>query len=346
MKVAIVGANGYSGVELIRLLSQHPHVEIEKLVSHSSSDTAINIIYPHLTGICELELEKAEAKQIAECAELVFFATPAGVSQGLVPELLDKGITCIDLSGDFRLKHPKTYEQWYKRPFTVEKAYLEKGVYGLSEINRETIKTAQLIANPGCYATATLLGLLPAVQMGLIDLQTIVIDGKSGVSGAGRSAKQENIYSEINGGVKAYKIGVHQHIPEIEQEIASLAGVETQVTFTTHLIPMTRGMMCTIYARLREAQPTLKIIEDYKEYYQSEHFVRVRDEGIYPVTKEVSGSNYCDIGIFVDERVQRLTIISVIDNLVKGAAGQAIQNMNIIYGWDETVGLDQVPIYP
>ncbi|GGE29331.1 N-acetyl-gamma-glutamyl-phosphate reductase [Pullulanibacillus camelliae] len=346
MKIAIVGANGYSGVELIRLLSQHPHIEIEMLVSHSTSGTAINAIYPHLTGICELELEKAGAEEIAERAELVFFATPAGVSQGLAPQLLDKGITCIDLSGDFRLRQPKAYEQWYKRPFVARETDLEKGVYGLSEINRDAIKSAQLIANPGCYPTATLLGVLPAVQMGLIDLHSIIIDGKSGVSGAGRSAKQGNMYSEINESVKAYKLGAHQHIPEIEQGIEVIAGSETHVTFSTHLMPMTRGIMCTIYAGLKEARSTQQIIEDYKEFYQSDSFVRVRNEGIWPATKEVSGSNYCDIGIFADERVPRLTIVSVIDNLVKGAAGQAIQNMNIICGWDETTGLAQTPIYP
>ena len=346
MKVGIVGANGYSGVELIRLLAQHPHIEIEMLISHSTSGTPIHEIYPHLSGICEKTLEKAEAEEIAKRVELVFFATPAGVSQKLIPDLINKGLTCIDLSGDFRLKDSEIYETWYKRECTAQSEYLQQAVYGLTEWNRRQIEEARLIANPGCYPTATLLGVLPALKLGLIDPDTIIIDGKSGVSGAGRSVTQGNMYSEVNESVKAYKLGSHQHIPEIEQAIAAVTEKDVKVSFTTHLVPMTRGILCTIYANLKGSHSSEEISEAYKQFYEDHPFVRIRETGNWPTTKEVKGSNYCDIALYVDERTKRLTIVSVIDNVVKGASGQAIQNMNVLYGWEETTGLQLTPIYP
>ncbi|GGH85499.1 N-acetyl-gamma-glutamyl-phosphate reductase [Pullulanibacillus pueri] len=346
MKVGIVGANGYSGVELIRLLSQHPHVDIDMLISHSTSGTHIHEIYPHLCGICEKKLEQADADEIAKRVELVFFSTPAGVSQGLIPELIEKGIRCIDISGDFRLKEAEQYEKWYGRECVANPDVLQQAVYGLSEFTREQISVAKLIANPGCFPTATLLGILPAVELGLIAPHTIIIDGKSGVSGAGRGAKQANMYSEVNESIKAYKLGSHQHIPEIEQAITEVAQQDVKVTFSTHLVPMTRGILCTIYAELKASQSSEAIIEAYKSFYASSPFVRIRELGHWPTTKEVLGSNYCDIGLLADERTNRLTVVSVIDNVVKGASGQAIQNMNILCGWDENTGLTMTPVYP
>lgn len=345
MKVGIVGANGYSGVELIRLLINHPFVELETVISNSTSGEAIHDIYPHLSAVFERQLENFDPDELAGRTEAVFFATPAGVSKDLLPECLKRGLVCIDLSGDFRLKDPAAYESWYHRS-PADAGLLKQAVYGLSEINHEQIKTAKFIANPGCYPTATLLGLLPAVRRGAVNTRSIVIDGKSGASGAGRKASAANLFCDINENVKAYKLGAHQHTPEIEQAIQAVSGNEERVTFTTHLIPMTRGLMCTIYADLTEDLSTEDCIAYYERFYKDSPFVRIRKAGTWPATKEVLGSNYCDIGLNVDGRTRRLTIVSVIDNVVKGAAGQAVQNLNLIQGWDEQTGLTYTPVYP
>ncbi|MFC7393801.1 N-acetyl-gamma-glutamyl-phosphate reductase [Scopulibacillus cellulosilyticus] len=345
MKAGIIGANGYSGVELIRFLINHPNVEIEMLISHSTSGKNVKELYPHLSKVCEKPLENVDVDEVAEKVDLLFFATPSGVSQNLVPEFLDKGLTCIDLSGDFRLNDPEKYTKWYQKP-AADQSYLQQAVYGLSEFYKEQIKNAKLIANPGCYPTAALLGILPAAKMGLVDLETLIIDGKSGASGAGRGVSLGSHFCEVNENVKAYKVGVHQHTPEIEQTIQSITGEQTNLSFTPHLIPMTRGIMCTVYASLKKPLSTEEAVEHYKQFYESDHFVRVREPGYWPATKEVYGSNYCDIGIVSDERTNRLMIISVIDNVVKGASGQAIQNMNLMNGWEEWTGLTLTPAYP
>ena len=345
VRVGIIGANGYSGLELIRLLKHHPHVQVEMLMSHSTEGKSITEIAPHLKGICELPLEKVSIEEASKRLDCLFFATPAGVSGSLAPAFMDAGVSCIDLSGDFRLQDGALYEKWYKKT-SADDSWLNQAVYGLPELNRERIKETQLVANPGCYPTATLLGLIPALQTGFIDPNHIVIDGKSGVSGAGRKPVLSSHFGEVNETVSAYKIGSHQHIPEIEQTIEQVIGRYVPVSFTTHLIPMTRGLMCTIYATLTEAVDTGTVIHAYKQYYESHPFVRIQEEGIYPTTKQVLGSNYCDIGLYCDERTHRMTIVSVIDNVVKGAAGQAIQNMNLIYGWEETTGLEWTPLFP
>ncbi len=345
MKAAIIGGTGYGAVELVRLLHNHPLVEISTIVSHSNSGNELQSIYPHLSGIIETSFSEMDVEVVSEEADLVFFGTPSGVSTELVPQFLEQGVKCIDLAGDFRLDSPEIYEKWYKLSAPPQE-YTEKATYGLSEIYKEEVKNSTLIANPGCYPTATLLALIPILKEQLIEPQSIIIDAKSGLSGAGRSVSLKAHFSESNENFRAYKLAEHQHIPEIEQILVKESGIDLQVSFTPHLVPMTRGIMCTIYSNMTVGKTTEEIIELYQSFYKEHPFVRVRPEGIIPGTKEVYGSNYCDIGFKVDDRTGRLMIVAVIDNLVKGAAGQAIQNMNLIQGWDEQTGLTNVPIYP
>ncbi|OQM46592.1 N-acetyl-gamma-glutamyl-phosphate reductase [Anoxybacillus sp. UARK-01] len=345
MNIAIIGATGYSGVELLRFLQHHPHVERCHLYSSSQDGMALSQSFPHTGENRGNVLRKMAIEQIAAANDVVFFATPPGVSSELAPSLIEKGIKVIDLSGDFRLKDGTVYEKWYKRP-AAEHSYLQKAVYGLSEWNRTEIRKAQLLANPGCYPTATLLGLAPLVQNGLIEEQSIIVDAKSGVSGAGRKASLNTHFSEINENVKIYKVNEHQHIPEIEQMLKLWNEHIQPITFSTHLIPMTRGIMATIYAQAKVELSLETLLDLYKTSYETAHFVRVRNSGQFPATKEVYGSNYCDIGIAYDERTGRITVVSVIDNLVKGAAGQAVQNFNVMMGWNESEGLKVAPIYP
>lgn len=345
MKAAIIGGTGYGSAELIRLIKKHPILEVGTIISNSRAGTRFSDVYPHLTNINEQPMESFDAIKISENNEIVFLATPSGVSSELVAPLVEKGLKCIDLSGDLRIRSASEYEKWYKKSPAEEK-YLKLAVYGLSEIYEEKIRTATLIANPGCYPTATLLGLLPVMKMNIADYKSIIIDAKSGVSGAGRGLSITSHYAEINENIRAYKLGGHQHIPEIEQVLQDESGIPITVSFTTHLVPMTRGIMCTMYVNLNEVISTAEIIEKYKQFYQNNPFVRIRPEGNLPSTKEVLGSNYCDIGLYVDKRTGRLTIVSVIDNLVKGAAGQAIQNANLLNGWDAQTGLKDIPVYP
>jgi N-acetyl-gamma-glutamyl-phosphate reductase len=345
VKVAIVGSTGYGGVELIRLLASHPQAEVTSVVSSSSAGAPIAEGYPHLTEIRTDLLDDVDPALLKSKADVVFTATPAGVASKLAPSLLEAGLKVIDISGDFRLKSPETYEQWYKKA-PAEQNYLDRAVYGLAEVYGDAVRGVDFISNPGCYPTATLLGLVPAVKEGFIDPSTIIIDAKSGVSGAGRGASLGTHYSELNENFKAYKINKHQHIPEIEMVLSDAAGKPVVTTFTTHLVPMTRGIMSTMYATITGGRTVNDFISLYRNYYEGRRFVRIRAEGNWPATKEVWGSNYCDIGFAVDERTGRVTIVSVIDNLVKGAAGQAIQNLNLMMGWDETLGLNFVPAYP
>ncbi len=345
VRVAIVGSTGYGGVELLRLLLTHPKAEITSVISTSTAGVSMAEGYPHLQGIVVDLLDELDVTRIAQEADVVFLASPPGVSTTLSPQLLDLGLKVIDLSGDFRIKLPEVYEQWYNKK-AASLNDLAKSVYGLSEVFTNEIRHTDFIANPGCYATATLLGLIPAVQAEWIDVNTIIIDAKSGVSGAGRGVSLGVHYAEVNENLSAYKLNKHQHIPEIEQALSRIANQKVITTFSTHLVPMTRGIMSTMYATLNKNLTNEQFIHLYQEYYKNRIFVRVRDIGKWPATKEVMGSNYCDIGFSVDERTNRITIISVIDNLVKGAAGQAIQNLNLMYGWDESLGLTFTPIYP
>ncbi|MNH97799.1 N-acetyl-gamma-glutamyl-phosphate reductase [compost metagenome] len=346
VRAAIIGATGYGGVELIRLLQAHPRVRITSVVSTSNAGAPIADGFPHLNQIMLDLLDELDVQLIQGKADVVFLATPAGVSTELSPKLLAAGLKVIDLSGDYRLKSPEIYEQYYKRKGPIS-ADLERAVYGLCEIFGEDVGGADFISNPGCYPTATLLGLIPAVKEGWIDPATIIIDAKSGVSGAGRGVNLGVHYAEVNENFTAYKVNKHQHIPEIEQALSRVAGKPVVTTFTTHLVPMTRGIMSTMYASVQgELRTEDDFIQLYRKYYEGRPFVRIRNQGKWPATKEVSGSNYCDIGFAVDERTGRVTIISVIDNVVKGAAGQAIQNLNMMMGWEETTGLLFTPVYP
>ncbi|WP_411343949.1 N-acetyl-gamma-glutamyl-phosphate reductase [Paenibacillus sp. WLX1005] len=345
LKVAIVGSTGYGGVELIRFLQHHPQVEIASVISASSSGKPMSDQFPHLNGLLDMELDGVNPAETAQKADLVFLATPSGVSGELAPQYLEAGLKVIDLSGDYRLKDAAVYEQWYKH--TAPQAdVLAEAVYGLCERKGASVAGQRLISNPGCYPTATLLGLLPGVDAGWVDTNTIIIDAKSGVSGAGRGTSLTSHYAEMNENFKAYKINKHQHIPEIEQVLGEVAGKPVTVTFTTHLVPMTRGIMSTMYMTATGNHSEQDWIDLYRDYYKDRPFVRVRSKGQWPSTKEVAGSNYCDIGFALDERTGRMTIVSVIDNLVKGAAGQAIQNLNLMMGWDENLGLNMIPVYP
>lgn len=344
MRVAVVGATGYSGVEVIRLLQYHPRIELVKVFSSSQDGVALHSVFPHLKSIIGLDLTLIQIEELIQGVDAVFFGTPSGISKEWIPALMDAGIMCIDISGDFRLD-AEAYEQWYGKTPAPTK-YLEQAVYGLSEIYEERIRNAKLLSNPGCFPTATLLGLAPILKAGLIRLDSIIIDAKTGVSGAGRGLSLGTHYSEVNENTKAYKVGVHQHIPEIERYASEMAGTQLQVTFTTHLVPMTRGILSTMYTDLNAPKQTAELISLYEDFYHTAPFVRVRAEGEFPTTKEVYGSNFCDIGLLADARTGKLIIVSVIDNVVKGAAGQAIQNLNIMQGWDSTLGLQHTPIYP
>ncbi len=347
MKAAIIGATGYGGSELIRILHQHPEVSIDSI--HSSSQQGVQIYesYPHLQDALNLQLDSIDTEKIANTADLVFTATPSGVSTKLVAELMNhnNNLKVIDLSGDYRLKDSKLYEQWYKKE-PSDAYWLSKAVYGLTEWVDTDLTKANLISNPGCYSTAALLGLAPLVKQNLIDPNSIIIDGKSGVSGAGRSTSAVTHFPEMNENLKIYKVNEHQHIPEIEQALTGWNDAIGPVTFSTHLVPMTRGIMTTMYANATKETTLDQLHTLYKETYKDHYFVRVRDKGKFPSTKEVYGSNFCDISVSYDERTNRIMIVSIIDNVMKGAAGQAVQNMNKMLGLNEKTGLDFLPVYP
>ncbi|MBU7591011.1 N-acetyl-gamma-glutamyl-phosphate reductase [Metabacillus halosaccharovorans] len=345
MKVGIIGATGYGGVELYRILSNHPHVEECILYSSSEMDVPYINSFPHLHQLSNHILRDINVEEIKRDIQFLFLATPPGVSRDLTPKFKGTNVRIIDLSGDLRLKDRLAYEQWYKRP-CVSDDILEHAVYGLSELNKEEIMNADILANPGCFPTATILGLAPVVQNKIIDVKSIIVDAKTGVSGAGRNASQAFHYPEVNDNVKIYKVHEHQHVPEIEQALHSLNDAAGAISFSTHLIPMTRGIMATIYASVEDSYTTEKLLDLYKSYYAESPFVRIREQDVFPSTKEVYGSNFCDVGLKLDERTGRITIVSVIDNLMKGAAGQAIQNFNLMNGYEETTGLYFAPIYP
>lgn len=344
MNVSIIGATGYGGGELFRLLYHHPLFNIHSV--HTTRDEIPFVQeFPNFNGLTDIMLENIDPEKIAKHSDIVFLATPSGVSSKLVSAFVETGIQIIDLSGDLRLTDGDIYRKWYKHE-PVNDDLLSKAVYGLSEWNKSKIKETRLLSNPGCYPTATLLGLAPVVQENIIDPTMIIIDAKSGASGAGRTASKSLIFSEINENLKIYKVNEHQHIPEIEQQLREWNDSVAPISFNTHLLPITRGIMATIYVKLAKPLSTESVIELYKETYKDDPFVRVRPQGNFPAIKDVSGSNYCDIGLHVDERTGRLTIVSVIDNLIKGAAGQAIQNANLMNGLDEKMGLEFIPLFP
>ncbi|OCA82913.1 N-acetyl-gamma-glutamyl-phosphate reductase [Pseudobacillus wudalianchiensis] len=345
MKAAVIGATGYGGIELIRLLSNHPNFTLHSVYSSSKDQVPATDDYPHLKDICPLPLMKIDPEKITNECDAVFLAVPSGASAALSPKLLENNTKVIDLSGDLRLKDPEHYEKWYKKE-PAGPSVLEQAVYGLTEWNREAVKKATLLSNPGCYPTAALLGLAPAIQAEAIDSTGIIIDAKSGVSGAGRGLSLAVHFAEMNDNFKIYKVNQHQHIPEIEQQLRLWDNSSSPITFSTHLLPITRGIMTTTYAQMKQPMTAAELHQLYEETYQNDFFVRVRPLGEFPGVKEVAGSNFCDIGVAVDERTNRVTIVSVIDNLMKGAAGQAIQNANLMFGFEETAGLRGFPIYP
>jgi len=345
LKVAIVGASGYTGVELLRILHCHPEAAVTCVTSERSAGKKVPDIFPGLLGRCDLLLENLEPVRVAGKADFIFTALPHKAAMEVVPTFLEMGKQVVDLSADYRLQDAREYEKWYEPHMSP--ALLKKAVYGLPELKRARIAGADLVANPGCYPTSVILGLAPLLKKKLIDPASIIADSKSGVTGAGRSAKVDNLYCEVNEGFKAYGVGgVHRHIPEIEQELSHLAGKKLVITFTPHLVPMDRGILSTIYAVPGAPVTTAELLKLYNDFYKGEPFVRVLPEGSFPSTAFVRGSNFCDIGLSVDSRSGRVIVVSAIDNLVKGASGQAVQNMNIMNGFPEAMGLEGLPLFP
>jgi len=345
IKVGIIGATGYAGAELVRLLLGHSKVELVWLGSKSYIGKEFAQIYQNYFKLVDHICKDDTIKELAKEVDVIFTATPQGFCASLLDEEILSHIKVIDLSADFRLKNPQIYESWYGIEHKA-KSYLGEAVYGLCEINREEVKKARLVANPGCYTTCSILSLYPLVKEGIIDNKSIIIDAKSGTSGAGRAALIDSLFCEVNENIKAYKVASHRHTPEIEEQLSYGANEEITVSFTPHLVPMNRGILVTAYANLKEKISKEKVREIYESYYGKENFIRILKEGNLPETRWVKGSNYMDINFVIDERTNRILVIGALDNLVKGAAGQAVQNMNLLFGFDETEGLSLVPMFP
>ena len=350
VKVGIIGATGYAGNELVRLLMGHKDVEIMWYGSRSYIDKKYAEVYQNMFEIVEDTCLDDNMEELASKVGVIFTATPQGFLAGVLTEEILSRVKIIDLSADFRIKDVRTYEKWYKIEHRSPQ-FIEEAVYGLCELNRDKIKGARLIANPGCYTTCSILTAYPLVKEGLIDPDTLIIDAKSGTSGAGRGAKLPNLFCEVNENMKAYGVTNHRHTPEIEEQLGYAAGKEIVVNFTPHLVPMNRGILATEYATLnKKADGTLPTYEEvkavYDKYYKNEKFVRVLEKDICPETKWVEGSNYVDVNFKIDERTGRIVMMGALDNLVKGAAGQAVQNMNLLFGFDEAEGLNLVPMFP
>ena len=350
VKVGIIGATGYAGNELVRLLMGHKDVEIMWYGSRSYIDKKYAEVYQNMFEIVEDTCLDDNMEELASKVDVIFTATPQGFLAGVLTEEILSRVKIIDLSADFRIKDVKTYEKWYKIEHRSPQ-FIEEAVYGLCELNRDKIKGARLIANPGCYTTCSILTAYPLVKEGLIDPDTLIIDAKSGTSGAGRGAKLPNLFCEVNENMKAYGVTNHRHTPEIEEQLGYAAGKEIMVNFTPHLVPMNRGILATEYATLnKKADGTLPTYEEvkavYDKYYKNEKFVRVLEKDVCPETKWVEGSNYVDVNFKIDERTGRIVMMGALDNLVKGAAGQAVQNMNLLFGFDEAEGLNLVPMFP
>ena len=345
MQVSVLGATGYTGIELVGLLRDHPRVELALLASESFSGENIAEVYPHLKDIVEIECQSFDVDRISRASDIVFTALPHGVSQDIIPGLLERDLTVIDLSGDYRYRSAETYERWYQPHKSPE--LMEEAAYGLTELREEEIKNSRLIANPGCYPTASLLAVQPLLAEDLIEPEGIIIDAKSGVSGAGRGASRITHFCEVQENFKAYSVGCHRHSSEISEKLKIWNREEAEITFTPHLLPLKRGILATIYAdsAVRSAGDELreKILKTYKDYYDHRPFMRVFADR-NPQLKYVTGTNFCDLSANADEK-GRIVIISAIDNLLKGAAGQAVQNMNAVCGWPEITGLDKTGSY-
>ncbi|PJI09658.1 MULTISPECIES: N-acetyl-gamma-glutamyl-phosphate reductase [Clostridium] len=344
INVGIVGATGYAGEVLTWLLNNHPNVNLVFLASHSYGNTAFSSTYCNFKNIIEnLCIDDSEVENNLNKIDILFTALPSGKTFSIVQKAVKAGVKVIDLGADYRLKSAETYETWYHIKHEC-KELLKNSVYGLPEICKDKIKTANLVANPGCYPTASSLALIPLLHHKLIEPNSIIIDAKSGVSGAGRKASTNNLFIECNDSVKAYGVAGHRHTPEIEQTLSSVAKENITLTFTPHLIPMSRGILSVCYSNLKETLALNKVYDIYKEFYTNNHFIRIIDD--LPETRWVKGSNYCDIAIRIDKRTNRIIVLSAIDNLMKGAASQAVQNMNIMYNLDEKTGIDLTPMFP
>lgn len=346
IKIGIVGGTGYTGVELLRLLAAHPQADLQVITSRGEAGVDVADLFPSLRGHYDLRFSEPDPETLAAC-DLVFFATPTGIASDMAPQLLAAGVRMIDLAADFRIKDAQVWERWYGKdhggPHKCPEL-LAEAVYGLPEVNREQIKTARLVANPGCYPTAVQLGFLPLLEQGLVDPQRLIADAKSGVSGAGRQGKIPNLYSEAGDNFKAYAASGHRHLPEIAQGLSLMAGRSVQVTFVPHLVPMIRGIEATLYAELKDTSVDLQAL--YEQRFAQEAFVDVMPAGAHPETRSVKGSNWCRMALHRQPDSNVVIISSVIDNLVKGAAGQAVQNMNIMFGLPEQEGLLQVALLP
>ena len=345
IKAGIIGSTGYAGAELVRLLYQHEEAEVVWYGSRSYVDKKYYSVYPNMFEIIDASCLDDNMAELAEKVDVIFTATPQGLCASLVNEEVLSKVKIVDLSADFRLKDVNVYEKWYKIEHKSPQ-FIEEAVYGLCEINREDVKNARLVANPGCYTTCSILTAYPLAKEGIIDMSTLIVDAKSGTSGAGRGAKLPNLFCEVNENMKAYGVASHRHTPEIEEQLGYASGEEVLINFTPHLVPMNRGILATEYATLKKEVTYEEVKAIYDKYYKDEKFVRVLDEGVYPETKWVEGSNYVDINFKIDPRTNRIIMMGAIDNLVKGAAGQAIQNMNIMFGLPESEGLDLVPMFP
>ncbi len=345
MKIGIIGATGYAGGELVRLLMGHPKAEIVWYGSRSYIDKKYYEVFQNMFQIVDEKCMDDNMEELVKQVDVVFTATPQGFCASVLTEEILSKVKIIDLSADFRIKDVKTYEEWYKIEHKSPQ-FLEEAVYGLCEVNREAVKKARLVANPGCYPTCSTLSIYPLVKEGLIDPNTIIIDAKSGTSGAGRGAKVDHLYCEVNENMKAYGVSTHRHTPEIEEQLGYAAGQKVTLNFTPHLAPMNRGILVTAYASLTKDVTYEEVKAVYDKYYAKEKFVRVLDQDVCPQTKWVEGSNFVDVNFKIDSRTGRIIMMGAMDNLVKGAAGQAVQNMNLMFGLDETLGLCQAPMFP
>jgi len=345
IKVGIVGGTGYTGVELLRLLALHPEVTLKAITSRREAGKPVTTIFPGLRNLVDLNFSEPNLSILTGC-DLVFFATPNGAAMLMAKELLETGVKVIDLAADFRLKDAHEWEQWYGQPHACPDLLLE-AVYGLPELNRENIRSAQIVANPGCYPTATILGFLPLIEKELIDSTRLIVDAKSGVSGAGRNANAANLLCEVSESFKAYSASGHRHLPEIRQALVTVSGLPVRLTFIPHLVPMIRGIHATLYCEIKNRDLKLEDLHQvYVDRYIDEPFVDVLDLGEHPETRSVKGSNVCRIAIHKPQNRDIVVVLSDIDNLVKGASGQAVQNMNLMFGFDERAGLDIAPLSP
>jgi len=345
IKVGIIGATGYAGSELVRILLGHKDVEIKWYGSRSYIDKKYASIYQNFFQLVDANCMDDNMEVLADQVDVIFTATPQGLCASLVNEEILSKVKIIDLSADFRIKDVKVYEEWYKLEHKSPQ-FIEEAVYGLCEINREDVKKARLVANPGCYTTCSILTCYPLVKEGIIDPNTIIVDAKSGTSGAGRGAKVDNLFCEVNENMKAYGVATHRHTPEIEEQLGYACGEKITINFTPHLVPMNRGILATAYASLKKDVTYEEVKAIYDKYYADEKFVRVLEKDVCPQTKWVEGSNYVDVNFKIDPRTNRIIMMGVIDNLVKGAAGQAVQNMNLMFGLKESEGLELVPMFP